>query len=173
MLNAAIADTVTDLLRGPVTNGTASKTLSDFGRPAAGKTGTTDNNADVWFVGYTPQLATAVWIGHTDGIHPLKGFGSGPVFGGTVPASIWKSFMKPALDGQPALDFPVPGAAARPGHRAVRRQLRRPERAAAQRAPGPGPAERLRRAVHRHHAAHLAATAHDRAAIHHATDHAW
>jgi len=115
VLNSAIADTVTDLLRGPVTNGTASKTLADFGRPAAGKTGTTDNNADVWFVGYTPQLTTAVWIGHTDGIHPLKGFGSGPVFGGTVPASIWKSFMKRALDGQPALDFPAPGPLPPPG----------------------------------------------------------
>ncbi|MGZ4693955.1 MAG: transglycosylase domain-containing protein [Acidimicrobiales bacterium] len=115
VLNAAIADTVTDLLRGPVTNGTASKTLADFGRPAAGKTGTTDNNADVWFVGYTPQLTTAVWIGHTDGIHTLRGFGTGPVFGGTVPAQIWKAFMKPALDGLPVLDFPVPGPLPPPG----------------------------------------------------------
>jgi penicillin-binding protein 1A len=115
VLNPAIADTVTDLLRGPVTHGTASRTLSGFGRPAAGKTGTTNNNADVWFVGYTPQLTTAVWIGHTDGIHTLKGFGTGPVFGGTVPAQIWKAFMTPALDGQPALDFPVPGPLPPPG----------------------------------------------------------
>ncbi len=115
VLNPAIADTVTDLLRGPVTNGTASRTLSGFGRPAAGKTGTTNNNADVWFVGYTPQLTTAVWIGHTDGIHALKGFGTGPVFGGTVPAQIWKAFMTPALEGQPALDFPVPGPLPPPG----------------------------------------------------------
>jgi membrane peptidoglycan carboxypeptidase len=115
VLNTAIADTVTDLMRGPITHGTASRTLSDFGRPAAGKTGTTDKNADVWFVGYTPQLSTAVWIGHTDGIFPLKGFGSGPVFGGTVPAQIWEAFMRPALDGQPALDFPVPGPLPAPG----------------------------------------------------------
>ncbi len=101
-----------------------------FGRPAAGKTGTTNNNADVWFVGYTPQLTTAVWIGHTDGIHALKGFGTGPVFGGTVPAQIWKAFMTPALDGQPALDFPVPGPLPPPGagfgDAAIQPDVRRP-----------------------------------------------
>ena len=115
VLNAAIADTVTDLLRGPVVAGTASKALADFGRPAAGKTGTTDANSDAWFVGYTPQLSTAVWLGHPDGIHPLAGVQSGPVFGGTIPALTWKAFMKPALDGLPALDFPVPGPLPPPG----------------------------------------------------------
>jgi penicillin-binding protein 1A len=115
VLNAAIADTVTNLLRGPVTNGTASQALADFGRPAAGKTGTTSNNADAWFVGFTPQLSTAVWLGHTDGINPLVGFGSGPVFGGTVPANTWKAFMKPALDGLPVLDFVAPGPLPPPG----------------------------------------------------------
>ena len=115
VLDTAIADTVTDLLRGPVTNGTASRALADFGRPAAGKTGTTQNNADAWFVGFTPQLSTAVWLGHTDGINPLVGFGSGPVFGGTVPANTWKAFMKPALDGLPVLDFVVPGPLPPPG----------------------------------------------------------
>ncbi|MEI7593171.1 MAG: transglycosylase domain-containing protein [Actinomycetes bacterium] len=115
VLNAAIADTVTDLLRGPVTFGTASRSLADFGRPAAGKTGTTQNNADAWFVGFTPQLSTAVWLGHTDGINTLVGFGSGPVFGGTVPAATWKAFMKPALEGVAPLDFVIPGALPAPG----------------------------------------------------------
>jgi penicillin-binding protein 1A len=115
VLNAAIADTVTDLMRGPVVAGTASKALADFGRPAAGKTGTTDDNTNAWFVGYTPQLTTAVWLGHPDGNYPLAGVQSGPVFGGTIPALTWKSFMKPALDGLPVLDFPVPGPLPPPG----------------------------------------------------------
>ena len=115
VLNAAIADTVTNLLRGPVVAGTASKALADFGRPAAGKTGTTDDNTNAWFVGYTPQLTTAVWLGHPDGNHPLAGVQSGPVFGGTIPALTWKAFMKPALDGLPVLDFPVPGPLPPPG----------------------------------------------------------
>jgi membrane peptidoglycan carboxypeptidase len=109
VLNPAIADTVTDLLRGPVVSGTASASLAGFGRPAAGKTGTTEFNDNAWFVGFTPQLSTAVWLGHLDGDRPLTGFGSGRVFGGTVPAQTWKAFMRTALDGQPVLDFPKPG----------------------------------------------------------------
>ena len=110
VLNAAIADTVTELLRGPTqAGGTAAASLSGFGRPVAGKTGTTEFNDNAWFVGFTPQLSTAVWLGHLDGNRALTGFGSGRVFGGTVPAATWKAFMKPALDGQPVLDFPTPG----------------------------------------------------------------
>ena len=110
VLNANIADTITDLLRGPTqAGGTAASSLSGFGRPVAGKTGTTEFNDNAWFVGFTPQLSTAVWLGHLDGNRTLTGFGSGRVFGGTVPAQTWKAFMKPALDGQPVLDFPKPG----------------------------------------------------------------
>jgi len=127
VLNSAIADTITDLLRGPVTSGTASKSLADFGRPAAGKTGTTDNNWNAWFIGYTPQLSTAVWLGHADGNRTLSGFGSGPVFGGTVPALTWKAFMKPALDGLPSLDFPVPAPLPPPGQAAVGDSVIRPD----------------------------------------------
>ena len=115
VLNPAIADTVTQLLKGPVQNGTASRALADFGRPAAGKTGTTDDSANAWFVGYTPQLVTAVWLGHADGNRALVGFGSGPVFGGTVPALTWKAFMQPALDGVDPLDFAIPGPLPPPG----------------------------------------------------------
>lgn len=110
VLNPAVADTVTDLLRGPVTHGTASGSLGSFGRPAAGKTGTTNGNTNAWFVGYTPQLSTAVWMGHTDGLYPLRNIGGvGLVFGGTIPARTWGAFMTPALEGAPPLDFPEPG----------------------------------------------------------------
>lgn len=110
VLDPAIADTVTDLLRGPASpGGTAGASLAGFGRPVAGKTGTTEYNDNAWFVGFTPQLSTAVWLGHLDGNRTLSGFGSGRVFGGTVPAQTWKAFMKTALDGQPVLDFPKPG----------------------------------------------------------------
>ncbi|MGZ4706625.1 MAG: penicillin-binding transpeptidase domain-containing protein, partial [Acidimicrobiales bacterium] len=106
---------VTQILQANVQGGTGTAAQLSSGQPSAGKTGTTENANNLWFVGYTPQLTTAVWIGHTDGIHTLRGFGTGPVFGGTVPAQIWKAFMKPALDGLPVLDFPVPGPLPPPG----------------------------------------------------------
>ena len=63
----------------------------------AGKTGTTDNYGDAWFVGYTPQLAVAVWVGYPDKLQPmLTEFGGKPVAGGTLPAQIWKAFMTAA-----------------------------------------------------------------------------
>jgi penicillin-binding protein 1A len=68
------------------------------GWPAAGKTGTTENYGDAWFVGYTPQLVTAVWVGYPTELRPmLSEFGGQPVAGGTLPALIWKRFMERAL----------------------------------------------------------------------------
>jgi penicillin-binding protein 1A len=79
------------------------------GRPMAGKTGTTENYGDAWFVGYTPQLAVAVWVGYPTTLKPmLTEFRGEPVAGGTFPALIWKSFMERALRGKPALGFPYP-----------------------------------------------------------------
>jgi membrane peptidoglycan carboxypeptidase len=80
------------------------------GRPTAGKTGTTTSNANAWFCGFTPQLATVVWVGRADG-KPLKGkvgkrHFSGGVYGGTIPAEIFRDYMQTALEGQPVLDFP-------------------------------------------------------------------
>jgi len=67
-------------------------------RPAAGKTGTTENYGDAWFVGYTPQLAAAVWVGYPRGLRYMKTeFHGKPVVGGTFPAEIWKAFMESAL----------------------------------------------------------------------------
>jgi membrane peptidoglycan carboxypeptidase len=104
-------DTVTWALGKVVTDGTGSAALA-LGRPAAGKTGTTDDNKSAWFVGYTPQLAVAVLMAKEDsaGI-PVSMAGTGgleTVTGGSYPAAIWTSFMKAALDGLPALDFPAP-----------------------------------------------------------------
>ena len=90
------ADLLTSILQRVVTQGTGKRAaLAD--RPAAGKTGTTDNYGDAWFVGYTPQLAVAVWVGYPDKLQPmLTEFGGKPVAGGTLPAQIWRAFMTAA-----------------------------------------------------------------------------
>jgi membrane peptidoglycan carboxypeptidase len=76
------------------------------GRPAAGKTGTTDNNTNAWFTGFTPQLCTSVWIGNVDPTQTVSAGGVGEVFGGTLPAEIWQATMNTALAGQPVVPFP-------------------------------------------------------------------
>ncbi len=88
---------VTSILQQVITEGTGHRAaLSD--RTAAGKTGTTENYGDAWFVGYTPQLVTAVWVGYPDKLIPMETeFEGDPVAGGTFPALIWKSFMERAL----------------------------------------------------------------------------
>ena len=90
------ADLLTSILQGVVTQGTGKRaTLTD--RPTAGKTGTTDNYGDAWFVGYTPQLAVAVWVGYPDKLKPmLTEFSGEPVAGGTLPTQIWHAFMTAA-----------------------------------------------------------------------------
>jgi penicillin-binding protein 1A len=90
------ADLLTSILQGVVTQGTGKRaTLTD--RPTAGKTGTTDNYGDAWFVGYTPQLAVAVWVGYPDKLKPmLTEFDGEPVAGGTLPTQIWHAFMTAA-----------------------------------------------------------------------------
>ncbi len=98
------------ILQGVVTSGTGRKAaLSD--RPVAGKTGTTENFGDAWFVGYTPQLVTAVWVGYPNRYVPmLSEYHGKAVAGGTFPAEIWKKFMTsalPLLDDQPET-FPAP-----------------------------------------------------------------
>ena len=76
------------------------------GRPSAGKTGTTDNNTNAWFTGFTPQLSTSVWIGNVDPTQTVEGSGVGEVFGGTLPAEIWQQAMNAALAGDPVVSFP-------------------------------------------------------------------
>ena len=91
--------------------GTASAALRDFGRPAAGKTGTSQSNASAWFSGYTPQLATSIAFYRDDATQSLNGIGGlNSVTGGSFPARIWSAYMKGALKGQPELDFAPPSA---------------------------------------------------------------
>jgi membrane peptidoglycan carboxypeptidase len=79
------------------------------GRPAAGKTGTTTSNRDAWFIGFTPQLCTAVWMGNANDapLTNVPGYAGG-VYGGTLPARIWQHFMDAALAGYPVRNFPPP-----------------------------------------------------------------
>ena len=109
VLDPQIARTVTDVLRGVITRGTGTRARLT-GHVAAGKTGTTDRERDAWFVGYTPQLVTAVWMGNPlteeDGMRHVGKFS--PVFGGTWPATVWQKFMTLALEGQPEVPFSPP-----------------------------------------------------------------
>ena len=80
-------------------------------RPAAGKTGTTEANENAWFIGFTPQLSTAVWIGMADPHKTITGVGANAsenVYGGGPPAQIWQSMMNAALAGVPVESFPRP-----------------------------------------------------------------
>jgi penicillin-binding protein 1A len=106
--SAAIIDS---LLENVVSAGTGRQAQLPDGRPVAGKTGTTENYGDAWFVGYTPQLAAAVWVGYPQRLVPmLTEFHGQPVAGGTFPALIWKSFMERALPslGDAPESFPAP-----------------------------------------------------------------
>jgi penicillin-binding protein 1A len=102
------ADLVTYALQDVVTAGTGgAAALSD--RPVAGKTGTAQEYVDAWFCGYTPQLATCVWVGYPEGEIPMESVeGVSPVYGGTIPAAIWHDFMTVAMQGLPVESFPVP-----------------------------------------------------------------
>ncbi len=97
---------VTKILQRNMTEGTG--TSAQIGCPAAGKTGTTDEHGDAWFVGYTPKLATAVWVGYPEARIPmLTEYHGARVAGGTYPAEIWGDYMEQAK-GKACGDFPVP-----------------------------------------------------------------
>ena len=94
------------VLQTVITSGTG--TSANYGCPAAGKTGTTSNYTDAWFVGYTPELSTAVWVGFPNATTSMTDVnGLGPGFGGTLAAPIWRDFMQPASDGY-CSSFPLP-----------------------------------------------------------------
>lgn len=108
-MSEASADTINTLLRGVVEDGTGQE--AGLGsRPSAGKTGTTDFRYAAWFVGYTPNMAGAVWVG--DPAHKRRmiditigGTTYAKVFGGQVPGPIWRDMVTGALEGKPVLDF--------------------------------------------------------------------
>jgi penicillin-binding protein 1A len=105
-LDPAVAYLTTDILKGVITDGTG--TGAEIGRPAAGKTGTTQENRDAWFVGYTPQLATAVWMGFPAAQTAMSDVHGRQVTGGSFPADIWAKFMRAALNGTAKKDFTKP-----------------------------------------------------------------
>ena len=100
VVNAKVAFLLTDMMKGVIQHGTGAG--ANIGRPAAGKTGTTDEHKDAWFVGFTPDISTAVWIG-MDSDGTLDG-----ETGGETPATIWRLFMKDATAKSPWKDFPRP-----------------------------------------------------------------
>jgi penicillin-binding protein 1A len=98
---------LTSILEGVVQSGTG-KRAALHDRAVAGKTGTTENYGDAWFVGYTPQLATAVWVGYPDRLkYMLTEYHGQAVAGGTFPAEIWRTFTQRALAGTPPEQFPT------------------------------------------------------------------
>jgi penicillin-binding protein 1A len=93
-----------DMLRAVVQEGTGYR-LRELGRPLGGKTGTTNDQADGWFVGFSPGLATGVWVGHDSS----QKLGVGET-GSRAAAPIWVDYMRVALDGRPVRDFEVPAS---------------------------------------------------------------
>ncbi|MFE1443962.1 transglycosylase domain-containing protein [Streptomyces sp. NPDC058739] len=108
-MSETTADTINTLLRGVVEDGTG--TQAGLGsRPSAGKTGTTDERFAAWFVGYTPNMAGAVWVGDPAHERKMEGISIGgvwhdKVFGGQVPGPIWRDMMTGALANKEVLDF--------------------------------------------------------------------
>ncbi len=102
VLTPELAFVATQMLKGTIDRGTgvAAKAL---GRPAAAKTGTTNDYSNAWFIGFTPQLATGVWVGYD---RP-RSLGKDET-GSRVAVPIWTTFMQSALAGMPAEDFPIP-----------------------------------------------------------------
>ncbi len=97
---------LTSILEGVIRSGTG-RNAALPGRIVAGKTGTTENYGDAWFVGYTPQLATAVWVGYPNQLRPmLTEYHGEAVAGGTFPAEIWRAFTQLALAGTTPESFP-------------------------------------------------------------------
>jgi membrane peptidoglycan carboxypeptidase len=101
-----VAADATYAMQQVLTRGTGRAAQLDGDREAAGKTGTSSDNKDAWFVGFTPQLSTAVWLGYAD---PRTITVDGvEVTGGGLSSRIWKSYMEPALAGQPEVELPEP-----------------------------------------------------------------
>jgi penicillin-binding protein 1A len=113
VLDEQAARLVNQVLISNVQSGTGQNAQIDGGQPAAGKTGTTNDSADVWFVGYTPQLATAIWMGAPVGRISLANAGLGGATGGRYPATTWGRYYSALMQGQPIVDFAPPEPARR------------------------------------------------------------
>jgi len=106
VLEPEVARTAVSMLEGVIQRGTGR--AANIGRPAAGKTGTTNENSNAWFVGFTPQYTTAVWMGHPDENRSMTQYGISNAQGGTYPARIWSAVMEPLHRDLPELDFVAP-----------------------------------------------------------------
>jgi penicillin-binding protein 1A len=129
VLEEGVALTEVGVLKTVITGGTGRHYPLADGRPVAGKTGTQDDNTNAWFVGFTPQLTTSVWVGNPNGYIAMNDIpeflrdGVDRVQGATYPQKIWKTYMDAALVDQPMEDWPAPPPPARkaarlylPGH---------------------------------------------------------
>lgn len=109
-LDEPVANTVAYALQRVVKEGTG--TRAQLGsRPVGGKTGTTENHIDAWFVGFTKQISTAVWMGFPEGKKTMEHVRGIAVTGGSFPAQIWKAFMEKAVEGMPQEGFGKPSFA--------------------------------------------------------------
>ncbi|MFL5922073.1 MAG: transglycosylase domain-containing protein [Gaiellaceae bacterium] len=106
VISDGVAYEVTKILEQNMLEGTGVGAY--FGRPAAGKTGTTDNHADAWFSGFVPQLETTIWVGYPQGEIPMENVHGISVAGGTFPATIWKLFMESAMVTAPVFNWQYP-----------------------------------------------------------------
>lgn len=160
---ALVADNVTDVLKTVVEDGTGTNAQLE-GREVAGKTGTTDGNKSAWFVGYTPQLSTAISMFRYPDDETIKNrqflemFGTGgekKIHGASFPSQIWADYMEDALKGQKPVPFPTPepigeivndtpSPTAPPSPTRPRRRLRRRLRPLRSRSRSPAAPRRLR-----------------------------
>ncbi len=116
VLDVGVANATVATLKGVIRKGTGARNLRDFPIPATGKTGTQDENTNAWFVGGTPQITAAVWVGDPNGHTPMVGIPEfaaemgrgGKVQGADYPARIWGAFMEAAHLNLPVLDWPDP-----------------------------------------------------------------
>jgi penicillin-binding protein 1A len=106
VISDGVAYTVSKILEENVLYGTG--TRANFGRPAAGKTGTTDDHADAWFCGYLPNLEATVWVGYPQAEIPMENVHGIAVAGGSFPAEIWRLFMERAVRYTHPADFSLP-----------------------------------------------------------------
>ncbi|MBE3583835.1 MAG: PBP1A family penicillin-binding protein [Limnochordaceae bacterium] len=104
VLKEETAYLMTSMMEDVISRGTGR--AAAIGRPAAGKTGTTSDNTNAWFVGFTPDVTTAVWVGNDQQAKPLVFHGR--AYGSPLAAAIWGAYMKQALAGQPVSDFRKP-----------------------------------------------------------------
>ncbi|MGY9073504.1 MAG: transglycosylase domain-containing protein [Acidimicrobiales bacterium] len=105
VLSEETAAFVTDTLAANVQAGTGTRARLESGQPAAGKTGTAQDFSDAWFVGFTPQLSTAVWMGHPEERVAMRDIQGRSGTGGWVPARLWNAFMSRTLADTPIAEF--------------------------------------------------------------------